>query len=263
MNSKSKPFTKSSESEDSDEKSYQALLRARKNQSANIKSSDHISQKKPETNYSNILSQKNSEPNDENSYQEILRARKNQSSENNNFMSTKNNSVADITEVNNVSATEYLEKMKRNRELININTVTTVTFDVRYNSNTITVEEKKLTNNNSINKYESDSETEENNLTTEDVILSIVYNYNNNELLKTTTPISKENMINFLSTQGANGGGFDPVEAYNNTVSDEIKYLLKEETIRKNIVGKDDSLIKKTKNEELIEELKKKKNHQH
>jgi hypothetical protein len=157
-----------------------------------------------------------------------------------------------------IDETEYIEKMRQKRlesSIANSKLVTTVTFDVRNNSESLLIEKKELVIPDEDENEESYSEDEDicDIITAEDIIMSVVYDYEREELLKTTPSISKENMINFLSKQGENGG-FDPVEAYHNTLTVDSKNLLKEETIRKNITGCETS-SKQTENEKLIADL--------
>jgi len=155
-----------------------------------------------------------------------------------------------------IDENEYIEKMRQKRLESNIadsKLVTTVTFDVRNNSDSLVIEKKKLVIQDEDEESYSEDEEVGHIITAEDIIMSVVYDYEREELLKTTPAISKDNMINFLSKQGENGG-FDPVEAYHNTLTDENKSLLKEETIRKNITGSE-TTSKQTENEQLIADL--------
>jgi len=155
-----------------------------------------------------------------------------------------------------VDENEYIAKMKKKRlesSIEDSKLITTVTFDVRNHSESLVIEKKKLVIPEEKVESYSEDEEDEHIITTEDIIMSVVYDYEREELLKITPSISKDNMINFLSKQGENGG-FDPVEAYHNTLTDDDKNLLKEETIRKNITGCE-TTSNQTENEILIADL--------
>ena len=170
-----------------------------------------------------------------------------------------------------INTNDFIEQMKQRRlETSKENTITTVTLDVRYGKDSLVVEEKTLMvpkaveeeksisseeDSDEINyDYEEDKQVEESIICAEDIIRSIVYRYDTDEVLKTTPPLSKENMINFLSKQG-NNGGFDPIEAYNNTLSSIDKNALKVDIIKRNII-KDAKLDdNQNENQKIIEEL--------
>lgn len=160
-----------------------------------------------------------------------------------------------------ISQEEYIEQMKRIRDTSSdTNKITTLMYDFAKGNDVAPVISEEV-----LSKYkdtnESDNESDNNNESTEpanpvnpeDLVYNSVYTYAECETLKTTPSISKENMINFLNKQGANGG-FNPVDAYNNTLSDSDKAQIKEETIRKNI-GLEPLGSSKSANEKIIEEL--------
>jgi len=159
---------------------------------------------------------------------------------------------------------EYIAQMKKNRDANNYNSVTTVTYDFA-KSCVPTITEVKLPEYTAPNtESESESDEEEVQMTvpvkevtvvnTDEAVYSIRYTYDKYESLTTTPAISKENMINFLSKQGSNGG-FNPVDAYNNTLSDTDRAQIKEETIRKNIGVSDLDSTTKSENEKIIEKF--------
>ncbi len=160
-----------------------------------------------------------------------------------------------------ISQEEYIEQMRRRRDTSETNTVTTLTLDVRQGQITQTeVVEQNLTRiEEEEDEQESESEEDSRSSQREEIVAidpkellyRVKYSFAVNEKLKTTPAISKENMINFLTKQGANGG-FDPVAAYNNTLSDADKAQLKEETIRKNIGSTIETM---SDNQRIIEEL--------
>lgn len=185
--------------------------------------------------------------------------------------STSINSFASaVTNNNSKSSTltqeEYIEQIKKKRgDMSQGNKITTLTLDVRQGeiSQTEITETKIIENVEEEEEEEEDEENEEPVASTRRVIVPVdpkevlyrsIYSFETHESLKTTPAISKDNMINFLNKQGANGG-FDPVAAYNNTLSESDKAQIKEETIRKNIGGSEDQVESQTENQKIIEEL--------
>jgi superfamily II RNA helicase len=162
-----------------------------------------------------------------------------------------------------ISQEEYLEQMKRNREQVsNIekNKITTLTYDFRNGDEVVPVisESYLKCSEDSDSESETDiaqeSPEEKTQIDPKDLVYQVKYTYDKFETVKTTPSISKENMINFLNKQGANGG-FNPVHAYNNTLSETDKAHIKEETIRKNKGASDITTASKSENERIIEEL--------
>lgn len=169
-----------------------------------------------------------------------------------------------------ISQSEYIEQMRRRRDTSESNTVTTLTLDVRHGeitqsevlernlsrmvarrdeSHAAAVEEEE---DDSVGgDYSSNPREEIVAIDPKELLYRVKYSFSVYESLKTTPAISKENMVNFLSKQGSNGG-FDPVAAYNNTLSDTDKAQLKEDTIRKNIGGTTETM---SDNQRIIEEL--------
>jgi hypothetical protein len=165
-----------------------------------------------------------------------------------------------------ISQEEYIEQMRKRRAITESNTVTTLTLDVRQGEITQTrVIESILPIQTVVEDTNPEEEDDESRcepreeivpVDPKEILYQVRYSFATGESLKTTPSISKENMINFLNKQGANGG-FDPVAAYNNTLSDSDKAQLKEETVRKNIgggsVGEDQEEM--SENQRIIEEL--------
>ncbi len=149
-----------------------------------------------------------------------------------------------------ISQEEYIEELKKRRAAAtDTNTITTLTLNSRCGEITQTEVTHKLVTSNDEEEEEEDDDEEEEEIVErseqrevvvpvdpKQMLYRIKYSFDVYENLKTTPATSKEAMINFLTKQGANGG-FDPVAAYNNTLSDSDKAQIKEETIRKNIGG--------------------------
>lgn len=225
--------------------------------------------------FASILSRKD-EPEVKDNADEFLEQMRQKHSGSSSLSSSSAKSFANILsrqdEEPAVNSNDFIEQMRLRRlETSKENTITTVTLDARYGRNSLVVEEKTLMvpkaveeektiesdeDSDEINyDYEEDHQVEESIISAEDIICSIVYRYDTDEVLKTTPPLSKENMINFLSKQG-NNGGFDPIEAYNNTLSSIDKNALKVDIIKRNIL-KDAKLDvhDDNENQKIIDEL--------
>jgi hypothetical protein len=154
---------------------------------------------------------------------------------------------------------EYIAEMKKKRDSHNSKRVTTLTYDFA-KGDTPTIAETELSEFVSPNmdlRFDEEScivSKDEKKVNPEELLYLKRYTYEHYESLTTTPTISKENMINFLSKQGANGG-FNPVDAFNNTLSDTDRAQIKEDTIRKNIGVVNLVIGSKSENEKIIEEL--------
>lgn len=166
---------------------------------------------------------------------------------------------------NEITADDFLEEMRRKREIIKSDDapkITTITFDFTNNNQDNPVVTTAYEDSSSDEDEEPKisyipstkvEEEEEEPINLEDLVYQIKYKYDDNEVLTTTPALSKKNMINFLSKQGSNGS-FNPVIAFNNSLTEDEKLRIKEETIRKNIgiVNQPDN---QSENEKIIAEL--------
>ena len=184
-------------------------------------------------------------------------------------LTSSTNTIGSITESKQtISHEEYIEQMRQKRlqPSSETNKITTFTYDLRNGNDVAPIITEKYMTDVKEPDYESDDKSSESSkldlqeevklIDISELVYSVKYMYGKNETLKSTPAISKDNMINFLSKQGANGG-FNPVEAYNNTLSDSDRAQLKEETIRKNIgaVIEDSDISNISENQQIIEEL--------
>ena len=79
--------------------------------------------------------------------------------------------------------------------------------------------------------FQDDSDDESNEVMT---IPEPVYNFDKEELLRLNKPISDGDFRNFLASQ-SNNGGFDPLQAYYNTINEDDIQKQREQTIKQNI----------------------------